>query len=54
MQAGAGDAFAKVGAEQGISSELLAPLQPLLKRRLADGYGHEDITGIIEMLKVEK
>jgi 3-hydroxyisobutyrate dehydrogenase-like beta-hydroxyacid dehydrogenase len=54
MQAGAGEAFAKVGEEQSISSELLAPLQPLMRRRVADGYGHEDITGIIELLKIKK
>lgn len=53
MQAGAGDAFAKVGEEQGISAELLAPLQPLMRRRVADGHGHEDLTGIVELLKLK-
>jgi 3-hydroxyisobutyrate dehydrogenase-like beta-hydroxyacid dehydrogenase len=54
MQAGAGDAFAKVGEEQAISAELLAPLRPLMLRRVADGHGHEDLTGIIELLKIKK
>jgi 3-hydroxyisobutyrate dehydrogenase-like beta-hydroxyacid dehydrogenase len=41
--------------EQGISPELLAPLGPLMARRVADGHGHEDLAGVIELLKkVEK
>jgi 3-hydroxyisobutyrate dehydrogenase-like beta-hydroxyacid dehydrogenase len=54
MQAGASDAFAKVGEEQGISFELLAPLLPLMVRRVADGHGHEDLTGVVELLKIKK
>ncbi len=43
------------GAEnQGLSPELLAPLGSLLDRRFAEGHGHEDITGVIELLKKPK
>ncbi|MCE7008906.1 NAD(P)-binding domain-containing protein [Kibdelosporangium philippinense] len=37
--------------EQAISAELLEPLGPLMARRVADGHGHEDIGGVIELLK---
>ncbi|GHE89798.1 dehydrogenase [Amycolatopsis deserti] len=37
--------------EQGVSSELLAPLGRLMRQRAADGHGHEDLTGIIEILR---
>jgi 3-hydroxyisobutyrate dehydrogenase-like beta-hydroxyacid dehydrogenase len=41
--------------EQGISPQLLAPLGPLMARRVADGHGHEDLAGVVELLKkVEK
>jgi 3-hydroxyisobutyrate dehydrogenase-like beta-hydroxyacid dehydrogenase len=54
MQAAAYVNFDLVAEEQGISTELLAPLGPLMKRRVADGYGHEDLTGVIELLTVQK
>ncbi|ONI78600.1 6-phosphogluconate dehydrogenase [Actinosynnema sp. ALI-1.44] len=37
--------------ELGMSAELLAPLGPLMARRVADGHGHEDIAGVVEILK---
>lgn len=37
--------------EQGISPELLAPLGPLMAKRVADGHGAEDVTGVIELLR---
>ncbi|MFC0114658.1 NAD(P)-dependent oxidoreductase [Kibdelosporangium aridum] len=37
--------------EQGISPELLAPLGPLMAQRVADGHGHEDLGGVVELLK---
>ncbi|MBP2321045.1 3-hydroxyisobutyrate dehydrogenase-like beta-hydroxyacid dehydrogenase [Kibdelosporangium banguiense] len=40
--------------DQGISPELLAPLGPLMARRVADGHGHEDLAGVIELLKKGK
>ncbi|WP_216205313.1 NAD(P)-dependent oxidoreductase [Amycolatopsis aidingensis] len=36
--------------EQGISAELLAPLGPLMERRVAQGHGHEDLSSVIELL----
>jgi 3-hydroxyisobutyrate dehydrogenase-like beta-hydroxyacid dehydrogenase len=40
--------------EQGISPELLAPLGPLMARRVAAGHGHEDLAGVIELLQKGK
>ncbi|KAA5832014.1 NAD(P)-binding domain-containing protein [Saccharopolyspora hirsuta] len=37
--------------EQGISAELLRPLHELMQRRVADGHGHEDVVGVVELLK---
>lgn len=37
--------------QQGLSPELVAPLRSLMERRVADGHGHEDIAGVIELLK---
>ncbi|MEU3270157.1 NAD(P)-binding domain-containing protein [Saccharomonospora sp. NPDC006951] len=37
-------------ATQGVSGELLAPLGELMRRRVAEGHGHEEVTGIIEYL----
>ncbi|PRX45020.1 3-hydroxyisobutyrate dehydrogenase-like beta-hydroxyacid dehydrogenase [Prauserella shujinwangii] len=51
MQATGFDEFLDVARERGVSPELLAPLGPLLRRRVADGHGHEDITGVIELLR---
>lgn len=50
---GYGNLF-QVAEDQGISPELLAPLGSLMDRRVADGHGHEDFTGVIELLKVQK
>lgn len=54
MQAAAYGHLLQAAAEQGISPELLAPLGPLMDRRVADGHGHEDLTGVIELLRVQK
>lgn len=54
MQAAGYGHLLQAATEQGISPELLAPLGPLMNRRVADGYGHEDLTGVIELLKVHK
>jgi 3-hydroxyisobutyrate dehydrogenase-like beta-hydroxyacid dehydrogenase len=40
--------------ELGVSPELLAPLGPLMARRVADGHGHEDLGGVVELLKKGK
>ncbi|WP_370935742.1 NAD(P)-dependent oxidoreductase [Amycolatopsis sp. cg13] len=51
MQAAAFDNLPAAAADQGVSSELLAPLHQLLLRRAADGHGAENLTSVIELLK---
>jgi predicted dinucleotide-binding enzyme len=34
----------------GVSAELLTPFMALMERRLADGHGDEDTTGVIGLL----
>ncbi|WP_410657496.1 NAD(P)-dependent oxidoreductase [Amycolatopsis sp. lyj-112] len=51
MQAAAFPNLAKAAEEQGVSAELLTPLQPLMDRRVAAGHGDEDLIGVIELLK---
>lgn len=51
MQAAAFANFFTSAEEAGISAELLAPLNSLMQRRVADGHGQEDLTGVIELLK---
>ncbi|TCP56443.1 3-hydroxyisobutyrate dehydrogenase-like beta-hydroxyacid dehydrogenase [Tamaricihabitans halophyticus] len=40
--------------EQGISAELLAPLDPLMKRLVAAGQGHADMAAVVELLNTRK
>lgn len=54
MQAAAYEHLLQAATDQGISPELIAPLRSLMDRRVADGLGHEDLTGVIELLKVHK
>jgi 3-hydroxyisobutyrate dehydrogenase-like beta-hydroxyacid dehydrogenase len=54
MQTAAFGNFFDVARAQGVSPELIAPLRPLMERRVADGHGHEDITGVIELLRTPK
>ncbi|WP_340681816.1 NAD(P)-binding domain-containing protein [Amycolatopsis coloradensis] len=51
MQAAAYPNLARAAADQGISAELLIPLQSLMDKRVADGHGAEDLIGVIELLK---
>lgn len=51
MQAAAFENLPAAAADQGVSSELLAPLHRLLQRRAADGHGAENLTSVIELLK---
>ncbi|MEV7548387.1 NAD(P)-binding domain-containing protein [Amycolatopsis sp. NPDC089917] len=51
MQAAAFPNLTKAASEQGVSAELLAPLQSLMDRRVAAGHGAEDLVGVIEILK---
>jgi 3-hydroxyisobutyrate dehydrogenase-like beta-hydroxyacid dehydrogenase len=40
----------RTAEEQGVSAELLTPFMALMERRLADGYGDEGTTGVIDLL----
>ncbi|MEV8635061.1 NAD(P)-binding domain-containing protein [Streptosporangium sp. NPDC051023] len=40
----------RTAEEQGVSAELLTPFMDLMERRLADGYGDEGTTGVIDLL----
>ncbi|MEU6669519.1 NAD(P)-binding domain-containing protein [Streptomyces sp. NPDC046727] len=50
MQAG-NDTLLRTAVEQGVSTELLAPFVELMRRRLADGHGDEDTTGLVDLLR---
>ena len=50
MQAAAYHNLIDAAHEQGVSPELIAPLYPLMLRRVAEGHGHEDNVGLIELL----
>jgi 3-hydroxyisobutyrate dehydrogenase-like beta-hydroxyacid dehydrogenase len=51
MQAAAYPNLVAVARDQGVDPALVAPLGPLMARRVADGHGHEDITGVVELLR---
>ncbi|MFF0577560.1 NAD(P)-dependent oxidoreductase [Streptosporangium saharense] len=40
----------RTAEEQGVSAELLTPFMTLMERRLADGHGDEDTTGVIDLI----
>lgn len=44
------DALGDLGRAQGVSTELLAPLFELMRRRVADGHGDEGLAGVVELL----
>jgi 3-hydroxyisobutyrate dehydrogenase-like beta-hydroxyacid dehydrogenase len=52
MQAAGFANIVAAAEDQGISPELLTPLRSLFDRRLAQGFGHEDVTGVIDLLPV--
>ncbi|GAA4528918.1 NAD(P)-binding domain-containing protein [Amycolatopsis samaneae] len=51
MQTAAFGNFPRAGADQGVSFELLAPLQALMERGVAEGHGAEELISLIELLK---
>lgn len=51
MQTASFGYFFEAAADQGISPELIAPVYPLMRQRVADGHGHEDFAGIIELIR---
>ncbi|MBQ1067489.1 NAD(P)-dependent oxidoreductase [Micromonospora sp. D75] len=50
MQVAGTPTFLRTAAEQGVSRELLSPYFELMRRRLAEGSGEEDLTGVIDLL----
>jgi 3-hydroxyisobutyrate dehydrogenase-like beta-hydroxyacid dehydrogenase len=50
MQSAGNATLLRTAEEQGVSTELLAPYAALMERRVADGHGDEDITGVVELL----
>jgi 3-hydroxyisobutyrate dehydrogenase-like beta-hydroxyacid dehydrogenase len=41
----------RASRDQGVAVELIAPMQALMERRVADGHGDEDIAGLIELIR---
>ncbi|MFC8342683.1 NAD(P)-dependent oxidoreductase [Streptomyces sp. NPDC057280] len=50
MQVAGTPTFLSTAEEQGVSPELLSPYFELMRRRLAEGSGEEDLTGVIDLL----
>ncbi|MFI1970361.1 dehydrogenase [Streptomyces cinnamoneus] len=50
MQVAGTPTFLSTAEQQGVSSELLSPYFELMRRRLAEGGGEEDLTGLIDLL----
>ncbi|WP_067965444.1 NAD(P)-dependent oxidoreductase [Nocardiopsis trehalosi] len=42
--------FVGTAEQQGVSTELLSPYFALMRRRLAEGSGDEDLTGVVDLL----
>ncbi|MCG5464714.1 NAD(P)-binding domain-containing protein [Micromonospora sp. NPDC053740] len=50
MQVAGTPTFLSTAEQQGVSPELLLPYFDLMRRRLAEGGGEEDLTGVIDLL----
>jgi 3-hydroxyisobutyrate dehydrogenase-like beta-hydroxyacid dehydrogenase len=50
MQVAGTPTFLSTAEQQGVSPELLSPYFELMRRRLAEGSGEEDLTGVIDLL----
>jgi 3-hydroxyisobutyrate dehydrogenase-like beta-hydroxyacid dehydrogenase len=50
MQVAGTPTFLSTAEQQGVSPELLRPYFALMRRRLAEGSGEEDLTGVIDLL----
>lgn len=46
-----GTHFVKFSESVGISSELIAPLEKLMKQRVKDEHGGDDLSSIIELIR---
>ncbi|MEU0113756.1 hypothetical protein ABZ137_08475 [Streptomyces bobili] len=50
MQVAGNATLLRTAEDRGVSPELLTPYMSLMERRLADGHGEEDTTGVVELL----
>ncbi|MFJ8918101.1 NAD(P)-dependent oxidoreductase [Streptomyces sp. NPDC102415] len=50
MQVAGTPTFLSTAEQQGVSPELISPYFELMRRRLAEGGGGEDLTGVIDLL----
>lgn len=50
MQAAGTPTFLDTAEQQGVSPELIFPYFALMRRRLAEGGGEEDLTGVVDLL----
>ncbi|MFG2131897.1 NAD(P)-dependent oxidoreductase [Streptomyces sp. NPDC048751] len=50
MQVAGKATLLRTAEEQGVDPDLLTPFMTLMERRLADGHGDEDTTGLVELL----
>ncbi|MYW19839.1 NAD(P)-binding domain-containing protein [Streptomyces sp. SID2955] len=51
MQVAGVGTLLRTAEEQGVSAALLSPYVDLMRRRLADGHGEEDTTGLVGLLR---
>ncbi|WP_395294979.1 NAD(P)-dependent oxidoreductase [Kitasatospora hibisci] len=51
MQVAGTPTFLRTAEEQGVSAELLEPYFRLMRRRLAEGGGEEDLVGVVDLLR---
>ncbi|MFF7092805.1 NAD(P)-dependent oxidoreductase [Streptomyces rubradiris] len=54
MQVAGTGTLLRTAGEQGVSPELITPFFDLMQRRLADGHGTEDTTGLVELLSTRR
>ena len=51
MQTTAMENILKASREQGVDGALLAPLLPLMRRRIDDGFGADEVSGVFELIR---
>jgi len=51
MQAASLDNILTATAEQGVATDLLDPMLKLFRQRAGAGFGHEDISGVFELIR---
>lgn len=54
MQVAGNTTLLRTAEEQRVSPELLTPYTKLMERRLAQGHGDEDGTGLVELLDLRR